>query len=39
VGKFSLPSFHNNFENGEITNQELKDELLVEVKQFQNSLL
>jgi NAD(P)H-dependent FMN reductase len=39
VGKFSLPSFHNNFENGEITNQELKDELLVEIKQFQNSLL
>nr|WP_321224302.1 NAD(P)H-dependent oxidoreductase [uncultured Psychroserpens sp.] len=38
VGKFSLPSFNDNFKEGKITNQELKDELLQQVEQFKNSL-
>ncbi|WP_299522251.1 NADPH-dependent FMN reductase [Winogradskyella sp.] len=38
VGKFSLPAFHNNFSDGKITNEELNNELLEEVKQFEDSL-
>ncbi len=38
VGKFSLPGFHKNFENGKIINEELNNELLEEVKQFKESL-
>lgn len=38
VGKFSLPSFNDNFSEGEITNSELNNELLKEVKQFKNSI-
>lgn len=38
VGKFSLPSFDDNFSEEKINNKELNDELLEEVKQFKNSL-
>lgn len=38
VGKFSLPSFGDNFQNGKITNSEFNDELLEEVKQLEESL-
>ncbi|WP_179345133.1 NADPH-dependent FMN reductase [Winogradskyella ursingii] len=38
VGKFSFPSFDENFSEGKITNDDLNKELLEEVKQFKNSL-
>jgi NAD(P)H-dependent FMN reductase len=38
VGSFSFPSFGDNFENGVISNQELKSQLEEETKQFQDSL-
>jgi len=38
VGKFSLPSFQNNFADGKITNSELNEALIEEVKQFEESL-
>lgn len=38
VGKFSLPSFDDNFSEGKITNEELNKGLLEEVKLFINSL-
>lgn len=38
VGKFSLPSFGINFQDGKITNSELNAQLMEEVKQFQDSL-
>lgn len=38
VGAFSLPSFGDNFEDGKITNEELNQELLAEVKKLQESL-
>ncbi|NRA91860.1 MAG: NAD(P)H-dependent oxidoreductase [Psychroserpens sp.] len=38
VAKFSLPSFGSNFNDGKITNEELNNELLTEVANFQNSL-
>jgi NAD(P)H-dependent FMN reductase len=38
VGKFSLPSFNENFSDGKITNEAMNTELLEEVKQFKNSL-
>jgi chromate reductase, NAD(P)H dehydrogenase (quinone) len=38
VGKFSLPSFYDNFSNGKIVNEELNSALLIEVKQFEDSL-
>ncbi len=38
VGKFSLPSFHSNFSDGAISNDELNDELLEEVRQFEQRL-
>ena len=38
VGKFSLPSFNDNFSNGNITNEELNNQLKEEIKQFQESL-
>ena len=38
VGKFSFPFFNENFSDGKITNEDLNNQLLVQVKQFQNSL-
>jgi len=38
VGSFSLPSFGENFSDREITNVELKSQLLEEVEQFAESL-
>ncbi len=38
VGSFSLPSFGDNFSGGKITNNQINDELLEEVKQFGKSL-
>ncbi len=38
VGKFSLPSFNDNFSDGKIINNELNNELEEEVKQFEQSL-
>ncbi|WP_111682783.1 NADPH-dependent FMN reductase [Winogradskyella tangerina] len=38
VGKFSLPSFGINFQDGKIINSELNEALLEEVKQFEESL-
>ncbi|MBC2845260.1 NADPH-dependent FMN reductase [Winogradskyella flava] len=38
VGSFSLPSFNDNFSDGKITNHELNNQLLEEVKQFQESI-
>ena len=39
VGKFSFPSFHENFSDGKIVNSELNDQLLEEVEQFAESLI
>lgn len=38
VGKFSLPSFDDNFSEGKITNSELNDDLLNEIEKFKKSL-
>ncbi|WP_431134444.1 NADPH-dependent FMN reductase [Psychroserpens mesophilus] len=38
VAMFSLPSFGANFQDGKITNEDLNQQLLEKVKQFQNSL-
>lgn len=38
VGKFSLPSFGDNFSGGKIITEALNNELLEEVKKFKNSL-
>jgi len=38
VGKFSLPSFGDNFKDGKIINADLNSQLIEEVKQFQSSL-
>ncbi|WP_298902089.1 NADPH-dependent FMN reductase [uncultured Psychroserpens sp.] len=38
VGVFSLPSFGANFEGGKMSNEELNQQLIEEVKQFENSL-
>ncbi|MEM5566309.1 NAD(P)H-dependent oxidoreductase [Psychroserpens sp. AS72] len=38
VGKFSLPSFNDNFSEGKINNKVLNDQLLEEVQQFKESL-
>ncbi|WP_299335344.1 NADPH-dependent FMN reductase [uncultured Psychroserpens sp.] len=38
VGKFSLPSFGENFKDGVLVNDQLKQDLMEEVKQFQESL-
>ncbi|MCB0382681.1 MAG: NAD(P)H-dependent oxidoreductase [Psychroserpens sp.] len=38
VADFSLPSFGTNFENGKITNEELNNELLKQIKQFEDNL-
>ncbi|WP_282042792.1 NADPH-dependent FMN reductase [Winogradskyella flava] len=38
VGSFSLPSFNDNFSDGKITSHELNNQLLEEVKQFQESI-
>ncbi|MEO1030928.1 MAG: NADPH-dependent FMN reductase [Bacteroidota bacterium] len=39
ITDFSLPSFHDNFKNGELTNSELNMELKEKIRQFQNALL
>jgi NAD(P)H-dependent FMN reductase len=36
--KFSLPSFHDNFKDNEITSQELKAELAIELSKFKSEL-
>ncbi len=38
VGLFSLPFFHTNFNSGKITDHNLNNALLEEVKQFEDSL-
>ena len=38
VGKFSLPSFYDNFKDGKIINEDLNNDLLEEVNQFRESL-
>lgn len=38
VGKFSLPFFYDNFKDGKIINEDLNNDLLEEVNQFQESL-
>ena len=38
VGKFSLPSFGDNFSDGKITNEEFNNQLLEEVKQLEDSI-
>lgn len=38
VGRFSLPSFGDNFSEGKITNKELNDQLLEEVNQLAESI-
>jgi NAD(P)H-dependent FMN reductase len=38
TGMFSLPSFETNFQDGKIINEMLNNQLLKEVKQFQNKL-
>ncbi|WP_040278474.1 NADPH-dependent FMN reductase [Psychroserpens damuponensis] len=38
VGQFSLPLFGDNFSEGKITNNKLREELLKEVTKFQDSL-
>lgn len=38
VGKFSLPSFSDNFSDGKIINDDLNNKLKEEVKQFEKSL-
>jgi hypothetical protein len=37
-GTFMFPSFGDNFSNGDITNTDLKSQLVAEVKQFKDSL-
>ena len=38
VGKFSLPSFNENFLNGKVVNEELNNQLKEEAQQFQKSI-
>lgn len=38
IATFSLPSFNENFEDGKITNEELNNELLSQVKKLQKAL-
>lgn len=38
VGKFSLPSFYDNFSDGKITNEDLNNALVEEVRQFEESV-
>lgn len=38
VGKFSLPSFNENFLNGKIVNEELNNQLKEEAQQFKKSI-
>jgi chromate reductase len=38
TGVFSLPSFHNNFKDGEISDVELRAALNAEVKTFEDHL-
>lgn len=38
ITQFSLPSFHSNFLNGQLVNEELKRELAGKIEQFQQSI-
>ncbi|MDT0607721.1 NADPH-dependent FMN reductase [Croceitalea rosinachiae] len=38
ITKFSLPNFHTNFQNGELINGNLKEELNKKIQLFQNSI-
>ena len=38
VAKFSLPSFYDNFKDGELINLELKESLSVAIKEFQKAI-
>ena len=38
IGSFSFPSFNENFENGNITNENLKSELHKEIKALENAV-
>ncbi|NRD23456.1 NAD(P)H-dependent oxidoreductase [Winogradskyella litoriviva] len=38
VSEFSLPSFFENFSEGKISNDALNEQLLIQVKQFENAL-
>lgn len=38
TGTLSLPSFHENFKDGEIVNKEFKSKLMKEVEQFQEQI-
>lgn len=38
IAQFSLPSFHSNFQNGQLINQELNKELTGKIKVFQEAL-
>ena len=38
VADFSLPKFYDNFKEGKITNEELNNQLLAAVKEFESSL-
>ena len=38
AGKFSLPAFHKNFQDGKIVNEQLNSELLEEVKHFEDKI-
>jgi NAD(P)H-dependent FMN reductase len=38
VAKFSLPSFYDNFKNGELINLELKESLNESIKEFQKAI-
>jgi NAD(P)H-dependent FMN reductase len=38
VAKFSLPSFYDNFKDGELVNSELKESLSVAIQEFQKAI-
>ena len=38
VSSFSFPSFHENFKDGEVINEDLKSSLLERIAQFENAL-
>ena len=38
VENFSLPSFHENFKNNELVNEELKSELMKKIKSFETAI-
>ncbi|MDT0621683.1 NADPH-dependent FMN reductase [Croceitalea vernalis] len=38
ISKFSLPTFHSNFQKGELINTHLKEDLMVQILNFQKAL-